>query len=162
MLKMFPYHRNNEKAFLKWSEYYVEDFIDFLKQRLGKMKLKQLVVTGGNAKALGRYSGKINQDYNRFTEGYIFLSKQNFNKFKHNTLKNNLGERIKDLKMDEDRADVILPALVIFEKLLKFTGCSGFYIPTVGLRDGILDKMRERHGMIPDRNKPQKLIQSTR
>ena len=33
--------------------------------------------------------------------------------------------------MDEDRADVILPALVIVEKLLKFSGCSGFYIPAV-------------------------------
>ena len=82
----------------------------------------------------------------------MFLNKQNFRKFKRNILKHNLGERIKDLKMDEDRADVILPALVIFEKLLKFSGCSGFYIPAVGLRDGILDEMRERQGMILDRD----------
>ena len=52
MLKMFPFHPNKEKAFLKWTEYYVDDFIDFLNQRMGKSKLEQLVITGGNATAL--------------------------------------------------------------------------------------------------------------
>ena len=32
MLKMFPYRPEREKAFLSWAEYYVEDFIDFLKK----------------------------------------------------------------------------------------------------------------------------------
>ena len=39
MLKMFPYHSDREKAFLNWAEYYVEDFIDFLKKRLGRQRL---------------------------------------------------------------------------------------------------------------------------
>ena len=32
ILKMFPYHSNKEKVFLKWIEYYVEEFNDFLTQ----------------------------------------------------------------------------------------------------------------------------------
>ncbi|GIR60915.1 MAG: hypothetical protein CM15mP66_03630 [Pseudomonadota bacterium] len=129
MLKMFPYHPEREKAFLNWAEYYVEDFIDFLKKRLGKPRVETLVITGGNATAIGRFSGKTDRDAPGFSQGRMILDKQRFSKFKRSVIKLNLNERIRDLEMEEDRADVILPALVIFEKLLKFTGCSGFVIP---------------------------------
>ena len=162
MLKMFPYHPEREKAFLNWAEYYVEDFIDFLKKRLGKPRVETLVITGGNATAIGRFSGKTDRDAPGFSQGRMILDKQRFSKFKRSVIKLNLNERIRDLEMEEDRADVILPALVIFEKLLKFTGCSGFVIPAVGLRDGILDEMRERQGNLPDWNTREQVIHSAR
>ncbi|GIS37338.1 MAG: hypothetical protein Ct9H90mP9_3680 [Pseudomonadota bacterium] len=49
--------------------------------------------------------------------------------------------------MEEDRADVILPALVIFEKNFSNSqAVQGFVIPAVGLRDGILDEMGNGKG----------------
>ena len=54
---------------------------------------------------------------------------------------------------------MFLPAFVIFEKPLKFSGCSGFYIPAVELRDLILDEMLEQQGMIPDQDTREQVIQ---
>jgi exopolyphosphatase/guanosine-5'-triphosphate,3'-diphosphate pyrophosphatase len=47
-------------------------------------------------------------------------------------------ERIKELALRPDRADVIIPALEIYLKIMKWAGIEVIYVPQVGLADGIV------------------------
>jgi exopolyphosphatase/guanosine-5'-triphosphate,3'-diphosphate pyrophosphatase len=47
-------------------------------------------------------------------------------------------ERVYDLKLNTDRADVIIPAGRIFTAILDWSGCSKIHVPRVGLADGMI------------------------
>ena len=47
-------------------------------------------------------------------------------------------ERIKQLALRPDRADVIIPALDIYLKIMKWANIRKIYVPQVGLADGIV------------------------
>ena len=47
-------------------------------------------------------------------------------------------ERIKELALRPDRADVIIPALDIYLKIMKWANIDVIYVPQVGLADGIV------------------------
>ncbi len=162
MLMMFPYHPETEVEFLSWGRYFIEDFSHFLKTRLQNPRVDKLVITGGNATAIWRMKGVIDQKSSGPFEGNIMLEKSGFKKLKQKLLNHTLNERIEKLNMDVDRADVILPALLIFDQLLKLTDCSAFNIPAVGLRDGILEEMLERHKGAPNLTAREQVIHSAR
>ncbi|MBI2839202.1 MAG: Ppx/GppA family phosphatase [Acidobacteria bacterium] len=50
-------------------------------------------------------------------------------------------ERIEKLGLDEDRADVILPASIVVYGVLEATGMASFVVPMVGLREGIVREL---------------------
>ena len=49
-------------------------------------------------------------------------------------------DRILKLDMHPDRADVILPALEIYTKIMKWSNIDKVYVPKLGLSDGILQQ----------------------
>jgi exopolyphosphatase/guanosine-5'-triphosphate,3'-diphosphate pyrophosphatase len=54
-------------------------------------------------------------------------------------------ERISKLGMNEDRADVIEPAARIFITLMKYADISQLIVPKLGLADGIIHYLYEKH-----------------
>jgi exopolyphosphatase/guanosine-5'-triphosphate,3'-diphosphate pyrophosphatase len=55
-----------------------------------------------------------------------------------------LEQRIYDLQMNPDRADVIVPATDIYTKVMKWAGSGKMIVPDVGLKDGILHFLLEK------------------
>lgn len=47
-------------------------------------------------------------------------------------------ERITELDLNQDRADVIIPATRIFLSSMKWSGARDIYVPKIGLSDGII------------------------
>ncbi len=47
-------------------------------------------------------------------------------------------DRIANLEMNPDRADVIIPALKIYLSAMKWSGATEVYVPKIGLSDGII------------------------
>jgi exopolyphosphatase/guanosine-5'-triphosphate,3'-diphosphate pyrophosphatase len=47
-------------------------------------------------------------------------------------------ERIEQLGLREDRADVILPAAMVYERLCVLAGCDAVHVPAVGVKDGVV------------------------
>ena len=47
-------------------------------------------------------------------------------------------ERITVLDLNEDRADVIIPAMRIYLSSMKWSGAKYIYVPKIGLVDGII------------------------
>lgn len=56
-----------------------------------------------------------------------------------------LEERIYKLQMNPDRADVIVPASDIYLKVMEWAHASSILVPDVGLKDGMMLMMFEKH-----------------
>ncbi len=54
-------------------------------------------------------------------------------------------QRIRELALRPDRADVIIPALDIYLKIMKWSGIRKIYIPQVGLADGIVRILYDKY-----------------
>ena len=47
-------------------------------------------------------------------------------------------ERITELNLNQDRADVIIPATRIYLSAMKWSGARDIFVPKIGLADGII------------------------
>ncbi|MGB4773653.1 MAG: exopolyphosphatase, partial [Daejeonella sp.] len=56
-----------------------------------------------------------------------------------------LKDRINILGLNQDRADVILPASEIYLTLMKWANIKQMYVPRVGLVDGIIQLLIEKN-----------------
>ncbi|MGJ5641551.1 Ppx/GppA phosphatase family protein [Formosa sp. S-31] len=50
-------------------------------------------------------------------------------------------ERISELDLNQDRADVIIPATRIYLSAMKWSGAKDIYVPKIGLSDGIIKSL---------------------
>ena len=89
----------------------------------------ELIGTGGNINKIFKISGK---DLGK-PLSYFYL----INYF--NTLQSySYEERITELNLNQDRADVIIPALRIYLSAMKWSGAKDILVPKIGLSDGII------------------------
>lgn len=59
--------------------------------------------------------------------------------------KHDMDARINELQLNPDRADVIIPASEIYVSVMKWAHCQRILVPDVGLKDGMMEIMYERH-----------------
>ena len=50
-------------------------------------------------------------------------------------------DRISELSLNPDRADVIIPATKIYLSAMKWSGARKIYVPKIGLSDGIIKSL---------------------
>jgi exopolyphosphatase/guanosine-5'-triphosphate,3'-diphosphate pyrophosphatase len=55
-----------------------------------------------------------------------------------------LEERMHVYKLREDRADVILPALLIYINVMRWVDCNEIYVPKIGLADGLIHHLYDQ------------------
>ena len=120
---------NNKKSVNKEIFANVEKWI---KKNTKNLKKVSLVGSGGNINKLFKMSGR--------TEGkpisYIYLNAQ------YQFLKQmSYDERISELSLNPDRADVIIPATKIYLSAMKWSGARKIYVPKIGLSDGIIKSL---------------------
>jgi exopolyphosphatase / guanosine-5'-triphosphate,3'-diphosphate pyrophosphatase len=62
----------------------------------------------------------------------------------YNELHNvSLEDRMEFYQLKEDRADVIVPAMLIYINVMKWAGASEIYVPKIGLADGLIHHLWE-------------------
>lgn len=91
-----------------------------------------LIGSGGNINKLFKLSEK-HQDR---PLSYVYLNSQ-YQKLNAMTYE----ERIAELGLNPDRADVIIPATRIYLNAMKWSGARQIYVPKIGLSDGIVKAM---------------------
>ncbi len=106
-----------------------------------KNTIKEQVKNGGAVKAIGS-GGNINKVFSlsKRKEGKplpLDLLRDYYKEL--NSL--SLPERMTTYKLREDRADVIVPALLIYINVLKWAGVSEILIPKIGLADGLIQTL---------------------
>lgn len=88
-----------------------------------------LIGSGGNINKIFKISGKaIGKPLTYFylTSFYNMLQTYSYE------------ERITQLDLNQDRADVIIPATRIYLSAMKWSGAKDIYVPKIGLSDGII------------------------
>lgn len=91
-----------------------------------------LIGSGGNINKIFKLSGKAQEK----PLSYIYLNSE-YQKL--NAL--SYEQRIAELGLNTDRADVIIHALRIYLNAMKWSGARNIYVPKIGLSDGIVKAM---------------------
>lgn len=89
----------------------------------------ELIGSGGNINKIFKISGK---DLGKpLTYFYLISYYQKLQEYTYE-------ERITELNLNQDRADVIIPATRIYLSAMKWSGAKHIYVPKIGLSDGII------------------------
>lgn len=63
-------------------------------------------------------------------------------------------ERIRRLGLRPDRADVIVPALSIFRRIMKWADVRKIFVPFIGLSDGLIHQLYRQYKRTGERRRP--------
>ena len=118
-----------------WQE--VESWIKEVTRSYSKI---DLIGSGGNINNIFKSSGKSNGKPLSFL--YLSSYYQLLQSFTYE-------ERITELNLNPDRADVIVPAARIYLSAMKWTRARRIYVPKIGLSDGIVRSLYQEDNLIP-------------
>lgn len=96
------------------------------------------IATGGNIEALARLT--LNA---RARNGAAILPLDRLRDTIETLARRSYRQRIEELGLREDRADVILPAALLYECLCRLAGFDDLHIPFVGVKEGLLFDLAE-------------------
>ena len=105
---------------------------DWIKENTSKYSKINVIGSGGNINSIYKSSGKkLGKPLS-----YFYMVSY-FEKIKEM----NYHERIFELQMNPDRADVIIPATRIYLSAMKWSKAKNMYVPKIGLADGIVKSL---------------------
>ncbi|HPR64464.1 MAG TPA: Ppx/GppA phosphatase family protein [Thermoanaerobaculia bacterium] len=96
-------------------------------------ELAGFIATGGNIETVARM---VNPSTSK--EGLLTVSVDDLRSLIEKLSRLSYRERVDQLGLREDRADVILPAALVYEKLAALVGASTIIVPFVGVREGVI------------------------
>ena len=113
----------------KVEDYSWDDMRDFLRDLRAEHGQLMAIGTGGNINRIFKENG------NRFGEP---LERSDIRKQRDRIAAYSMEERVSQLRLRPDRADVIVPAADIFLRIMEDAGIEEILVPKVGLADGIV------------------------
>ena len=113
-----------------------DEMRDFIRENTRQFKVLLGIGTGGNINKLYKLAEEKDKAPLTFTK---LKSLYNYlNSF-------SLKDRINVLGLNQDRADVIIPACDIYMAVMKWAGIKTIYVPSVGMVDGIIQRLIEKN-----------------
>ena len=104
----------------------------WIKTNTEEFEKVDLIGSGGNINKIFKLSGKkVGRPLTYFWLTSFYNELQNYT----------YDERITVLDLNQDRADVIIPATRIYLSSMKWSGAKDIYVPKIGLSDGIVKSM---------------------
>ncbi|WP_228851868.1 Ppx/GppA phosphatase family protein [Aegicerativicinus sediminis] len=104
----------------------------WIKTNTEEFEKVDLIGSGGNINKIFKLSGKkMGRPLTYFWLTSFYNDLQNYT----------YDERITELDLNQDRADVIIPATRIYLSSMKWSGAKDIYVPKIGLSDGIVKSM---------------------
>jgi exopolyphosphatase / guanosine-5'-triphosphate,3'-diphosphate pyrophosphatase len=123
----------------------IEKMLRFIAKHLGKKKPDLFIGTGGNLRRIGKIRKKIlGQPTSQMAMAAEIAHMEEA------ILSMSYVDRIRRLELDQNRADVILPAIMLTKLLMDEMKLDKILLPKVGLKEGILLSLIDR--------KPKKFI----
>jgi exopolyphosphatase/guanosine-5'-triphosphate,3'-diphosphate pyrophosphatase len=109
---------------------------DFIRENTRQFKIISGIGTGGNINKLY----KLSEEKDKAPLTFVKL-KSLYNYLSSFSLK----DRINVLGLNQDRADVIIPACEVYMNIMKWANIKNIYVPTVGLVDGIIQTIIDKN-----------------
>lgn len=106
-----------------------QEIENWIKINTSEFERISLIGSGGNINKIFKMSGKAIDkplSYMFLVSQYTFLNSLTYD------------QRVTDLELNPDRADVIVPALRVYINAMKWSGATKIYVPKIGLSDGIV------------------------
>lgn len=98
----------------------------------GRSRPAGYIATGGNIEALAKLAGFADE------VGVIRVPVETLRSVIEQLARMSFRQRVEDLGLRDDRADVILPAAMVYERLAELAGASEIIVPGVGIKEGVL------------------------
>jgi exopolyphosphatase/guanosine-5'-triphosphate,3'-diphosphate pyrophosphatase len=114
----------------------IQKMISFIQKHMGKKKPDLFIGTGGNLRRIGKIRKKILGQETSQLALYREVAHMEESIFSMSYV-----ERIRSLELDQNRADVILPAIMLTKILMEELKLDKINLPKVGLKEGILLSM---------------------
>lgn len=108
----------------------------FLNSHKKRMQFDQAIGTGGNFECLGKLRVALLQKNSIFS-----ISRDEIQRIVERLESMSMKERIHNLRLRPDRADVIIPASLVTLAIMDAAEIDLLMVPYVGLRDGILSEI---------------------
>lgn len=106
-----------------------QELEEWIKVETARFEKIDVIGSGGNINKIFKISGKALGK----PLSYFYLTTY------YNTLQTySYEERISQLDLNQDRADVIIPATRIYLSAMKWSGAKDIFVPKIGLADGII------------------------
>ena len=96
-------------------------------------EVEGVILTGGNAEALADLVQAPSD-----ARGVSEMSRDDLRRILGKLAGMTFEERVRDLGLREDRADVIVPAAVIFDRIAELGKAERILVPRVGVKEGVL------------------------
>lgn len=125
-----------QEALEKEISFQLEKMISFIKRYLRLKDIDLFIGTGGNLRRIGKIRKKI---LRRPTSQMALF--QEIHHMEEAILSMSYVDRIRQLELDQNRADVILPAIMLTHHLMQRLKMEKIYLPKVGLKEGIILSM---------------------
>ncbi len=108
----------------------------WIEENAHKYHLSHAVGTGGNINKIYDLSGQV---------GGNPISRNQIEEIVMRIGNMSMNERLTNLLLNPDRADVILPAAEIYLSAMKWANLESMLVPAVGLKDGMLHALYEQY-----------------
>jgi exopolyphosphatase/guanosine-5'-triphosphate,3'-diphosphate pyrophosphatase len=133
LLQKLEQERVGESKFNLLVREYVDATRKWLENRIGQQKLDLCIATGGNAEALGDLRKRLFDKESQFV-----ITGAELDALVDTVQRMSFAERIQELRLRPDRADVIVPASIVLQTIVRQAGVDQLLVPHVGLKDGLL------------------------
>jgi len=133
LLKILDEKAGGEERFNQLVTEYVDATQRRLEQELKNQKIDLCVGTGGSIESIGELRKELfdkNSNQKVTAEELKALVKK--------LRGSSFEERIQNWRLRPDRADVIVPAAIVLQKIVQQAGVDEVVIPGIGLKDGVL------------------------
>jgi exopolyphosphatase/guanosine-5'-triphosphate,3'-diphosphate pyrophosphatase len=142
LLQVLEGKKHGEKQFNQLVREYVDATQRRLNKEIGNQKIEVCVGTGGNIETLGDLRKEV-----LGKEKDTLLEDGELDTLVRKLLGMSFEDRVGQLRLRPDRADVIVPAAIVLQRILKQAKVDELVIPKVGLKDGLLlDMLQELYG----------------
>ncbi len=134
LLEEFDIARNDPKRFYKL----LKEFISIFKIKKA-FRCRRIIATGGNIERISHLIGSTPDN-----QGVRIINVKKLKNFAEQLSKYSEKERMKRFSLSSDKADVILPAAMVYSHVANQVKAKSITVPFVGVKEGvIIDLMRE-------------------
>jgi exopolyphosphatase / guanosine-5'-triphosphate,3'-diphosphate pyrophosphatase len=133
LLQKLEQEKVGEPRFNQLVHEYADATRKWLETRVEQHTLDLCIATGGNAEALGDLRKKLLGKDSQFV-----IPRQDLDALVDTLQGMSFVERLQELRLRPDRADVIVPAAIVLQTIVRQAGVDQVLVPNVGLKDGLL------------------------
>jgi exopolyphosphatase / guanosine-5'-triphosphate,3'-diphosphate pyrophosphatase len=157
LLQMLDERKQEGRIFRQLAREYINVSGTRLRRSIGERRIDFCIATGGNVESIGDLAVQLcdaDDDRSVTLDELDTILKQ--------LQSRSYEERIKDFGLRHDRADVIIPAIIVLQVLAKEARVEEIEIPRVGVREGLLIDMARGLGGRPPPPDRTQLLTSAR